>query len=121
MLNGGELAWSILAIKWWVHSSLRGVFEPGSPNNLDQVKRRRRDLLFLRTGEIWVEFLQLCKRYNFCIAQIAQFAAIGMLRPLTFAVVDTTRRLWIVVAAGFILQGELLTVRPGLLFLCLRI
>ena len=42
--------------------------------------------------------------------QVAQFAAIGMLLPLTFAVVDTTRRLWIVIVSGFILQGNPFTV-----------
>ena len=55
---------------------------------------------------------------NYCVLdgicyfseQVAQFAAIGMLLPLTFAVVDTTRRLWIVIVSGFILQGNPFTV-----------
>ena len=38
--------------------------------------------------------------------QVAQFSAINLLMPLTLAVVDTVRRLFIVVVTGFILQGN---------------
>jgi len=38
--------------------------------------------------------------------QIAQFTAIAALAPLTLAVTDTVRRLFIVVMAGFVLQGN---------------
>ena len=41
--------------------------------------------------------------------QLAQFEVIGLVQPLTLAVVDTTRRLFIVVIAGFILQGDKVT------------
>jgi drug/metabolite transporter (DMT)-like permease len=41
--------------------------------------------------------------------QLAQFAAITLLSPLTLAVVDTTRRVFIVVVAGFVLQGDAVT------------
>merc|ERR1711871_155192 len=38
--------------------------------------------------------------------QIAQFAAIDLLTPLPLAVTDTVRRLFIVMVAGFVLQGN---------------
>ena len=41
--------------------------------------------------------------------QILQFAALSMLSSLTLSVVDTTRRLFIVVVAGFVLQGDPVT------------
>ena len=41
--------------------------------------------------------------------QTLQFAAISRLSPLTLAVLDTTRRLFIVVVAGFVLQGDPVT------------
>lgn len=41
--------------------------------------------------------------------QALQFATISMLSPLSLAVVDTTRRLFIVVFAGFVLQGDPIT------------
>ena len=43
--------------------------------------------------------------------QVAQLKAISMLSNLTLAVVDTVRRLWIVVVAGFVLQGNPVTAR----------
>eukprot|EP00933_Yihiella_yeosuensis_P072589 TRINITY_DN81022_c0_g1_i1.p1 TRINITY_DN81022_c0_g1~~TRINITY_DN81022_c0_g1_i1.p1 ORF type:complete len:405 (+),score=57.32 TRINITY_DN81022_c0_g1_i1:72-1286(+) len=41
--------------------------------------------------------------------QSASFSALQSYRPLTFAVIDTVRRLSIVVIAGFIVQGTVLT------------
>jgi drug/metabolite transporter (DMT)-like permease len=38
--------------------------------------------------------------------QIAQFLAISMMDPLSLAVTDTTRRLFIVIVSGFVLQGN---------------
>lgn len=38
--------------------------------------------------------------------QIAQFLAISMISPLSLAVTDTTRRLFIVIVSGFVLQGN---------------
>lgn len=42
----------------------------------------------------------------FFTEQIAQFFAISMLSPLSLAVTDTTRRLFIVIVSGFVLQGN---------------
>lgn len=55
---------------------------------------------------------QLCTFDGFLYfsEQILQFSAISMLSPLTLAVVDTTRRLFIVVFAGFVLQGDPATI-----------
>ena len=38
--------------------------------------------------------------------QVSQFLAIGMLTPLSLAVTDTTRRMFIVFVSGFVLQGN---------------
>ena len=50
--------------------------------------------------------------------QIAQMMAIATLSPLTLAVVDTVRRLFIVFAAGFFLQGNPCTAQNVLGALC---
>jgi drug/metabolite transporter (DMT)-like permease len=50
--------------------------------------------------------------------QIAQMIAIATLSPLTLAVVDTVRRLFIVFAAGFFLQGNPCTAQNVLGALC---
>jgi len=43
--------------------------------------------------------------------QIAQVKSIDLLSPLSLGVVDTVRRLFIVVVAGFVLQGNPVTTR----------
>jgi solute carrier family 35 protein E1 len=50
--------------------------------------------------------------------QIVQMMAIAMLSPLTLAIVDTVRRLFIVFASGFFLQGNPCTAQNVLGALC---
>jgi len=55
-------------------------------------------------------FLAATDGVLYFIEQSASFAALQSFRPLSFAVIDTLRRLCIVIVAGFWMQGTALTV-----------